>query len=93
MGRFQIFETDQFLQDLSQDFKVQGERIARKLKEYVYPQLRDNPHPGKNIRKLKNYQPQTWRYRIGSYRLFYEIDEKESIVYTLTVDSRKDSYR
>lgn len=93
MGRFQIFETDQFLQDLSQDFKVQGERIARKLKEHVYPQLRDNPHFGKNIKKLKNYQPQTWRYRIGSYRLFYEIDEKESIVYMLTVDSRKDSYR
>lgn len=74
MDKFKIFETDQFLQDLSQDFKGQGERIAKKLWEYVYPQLRDNPHFGKNIKKLKNYQPETWRYRIGDYRFFYEID-------------------
>jgi len=60
---------------------------------YVYPQLRDNPHFGKNIKKLKNYQPETWRYRIGAYRFFYEINTKENIVYMLAVDSRKDSYR
>ncbi len=93
MGKFKIFETDQFLQDLSQDFKGQGERIAKKLRDYVYPQLRDNPHFGKNIKKLKNYQPETWRHRIGGYRLFCEIDEIESIVYMLAIDSRKDSYR
>ncbi|HIJ75121.1 MAG TPA: type II toxin-antitoxin system RelE/ParE family toxin [Deltaproteobacteria bacterium] len=93
MGKFKIFETDQFLQDLSQDFKGQGERIAKKLKDHVYPQLRDNPYFGKNIKKLKNYQPETWRYRTGSYRFFYEVDEKESIVYMLAVDARKDSYR
>ncbi len=93
MGKFKIFETDQFFQDLSEDFKGQGERIAKKLKDHVYPQLRDNPHFGKNIKKLKNYQPETWRFRISSYRFFYEVDEKESIVYMLAVDARKDSYR
>jgi mRNA interferase RelE/StbE len=93
LDKFRIFETDRFLQDLSEDFKGQGERIAKKLREYVYPQLRDNPHFGKNIRKLKNYQPETWRYRIHAYRFFYEIDTKENIVYMLAVDSRKDSYR
>lgn len=93
MGKFEIFETDQFLQDLSQDFKGQGEKIVKKLKDYVYPQLRDNPHFGKNIKKLKNYQPETWLYRIGSYRFFYEVDEKDCIVYMLAVDARKDSYR
>jgi mRNA interferase RelE/StbE len=93
LGKFKIFETEQFLQDLSQDFKGQSERIAKKLKDHVYPQLRDNPYFGKNIKKLKNYQPETWRYRIGGYRYFYEVDEKESIVYMLAVDARKDSYR
>ncbi len=93
MGKFEIFETDQFLQDLSQDFKGQGEKIVKKLKDYVYPQLRDNPHFGKNIKKLKNYQPETWLYRIGDYRFFYEVDEKDCIVYMLAVDARKDSYR
>jgi len=93
LGKFKIFETDQFLQNLSQDFKGHGERIAKKLREYVYPQLRDNPHFRTNIKKLKNYQPETWRYRVGDYRFFYEIDTKENIVYMVAVDSRKDSYR
>ena len=92
MAKFRIFETDQFIEDLSADFKGRGEKIREKLLNYVYPQLRENPYFGKNIKKLKNYNPDTWRYRIGDYRFFYEIDEKESIVYMATADARKDSY-
>ena len=94
MDKFRIFETDQFIEDLgAREFKGHGEMIAGKLSEYVYPQLRNNPYFGKNIRKLKNYKPETWRYRIGDYRFFYEINEKDRIVYMLAADSRKDSYR
>lgn len=93
MVKFRIFETGQFLEDLTGDFKGRGERIKKKLSEYVYPQLRSNPYFGKNIKKLKNYEPDTWRYRIGTYRFFYEIDDKENIVYMLAAESRKDSYR
>jgi mRNA interferase RelE/StbE len=91
--RFRIFETDQFIEDLAGDFGTHGERVRRKLSEYVYPQLRDNPFFGKNIKKLKNYQPATWRYRIGKYRFFYEINETERVVSMITAESRKDSYR
>jgi mRNA interferase RelE/StbE len=93
LGKFKIFETDQFLQDMSQDFKGHGERVAKKLRQNVYPQLRDNPQFGNNLKKLRNYQPETWRYKISGFRFFYEIDTKESIVYMLAVDSRKDGYR
>jgi mRNA interferase RelE/StbE len=92
LNRFKIFETEQFLEDMQSNFRGQGARIREKLKEYVYPQLKENPHFGKNIKKLKNYQPETWRYRIGRYRFFYEIDEKERIVFMITADDRKDSY-
>jgi mRNA interferase RelE/StbE len=91
--KFRIFEADQFIEDLSQDFKGQGERIRKKLSQYVYPQLRNNPYFGKNIKKLKNYEPETWRYRIGRYRFFYEIEEKERIVYMIAAESRKNSYK
>lgn len=67
--------------------------IRKKLSDYVYPQLRDNPYMGKNIKKLKNYKPDTWRYRIGKYRFFYEIDENDDIVFMIAADARKDSYR
>ncbi|MCK5132108.1 MAG: type II toxin-antitoxin system RelE/ParE family toxin [Candidatus Sabulitectum sp.] len=55
--------------------------------------MRSDPFYGKNIKKLRGYSPETWRYRIGSYRIFYIIDNCEHIVYILTIDARKDAYR
>jgi mRNA interferase RelE/StbE len=92
LAKFRIFETDQFLENLTQDFQGKGQRIRKKMSEFVYPQLRNNPHFGKNIKKLKNYKPDTWRYRIGNYRFFYEINEKKQMVYMIAADYRKDSY-
>lgn len=88
MDKFKVFETGQFLKDLGQDFSGQHERIRRKLLTYVYPQLKQNPYFGKNIKKLPNYQPQTWRYRIGDYRFLYTIDDHKKIVFMITVDHR-----
>lgn len=92
MGNFKIFETNQFLKDLEQDFSGQRERIKAKLATYVYPQLRQNPYSGKNIKKLTNYKPETWRYRIGSYRFFYEINNQKKIVFLTAADSRQSAY-
>jgi len=91
--RFRVFETNQFIEDLTSDFGTHGQRVMKKLSEYVYPQLRNYPFFGKNIKKLKNYKPETWRYRIGNYRFFYEINEREHIVFMITAETRKDSYR
>jgi mRNA interferase RelE/StbE len=92
LDRFKIFETNQFLRDLEQDFSGQKERIKTKLTTYVYPQLRQNPYFGKNIKKLLNYKPDTWRYRIGSYRFFYEIDDQKKIVFLIAADNRQSAY-
>jgi len=59
---------------------------------YAYPQLRQNPYYGKNIKKLVNYDPDTWRYRIGDYRFFYTIDDHKKIVYMLAADNRQGAY-
>ncbi|MBA3062281.1 MAG: type II toxin-antitoxin system RelE/ParE family toxin [Atribacteria sp.] len=92
MTEFRIFETNQFLKDLEQDFSGQQERIKTKLVNYVYPQLKQNPYFGKNIKKLVNYNPDTWRYRISSYRFFYEIDNQNKIVFMISVDNRQNAY-
>lgn len=92
MGNFKIFETDRFIEDLGRDFSGQQERIKTKLAGYVYPQLKQNPYFGKNIKKLTHYQPETWRYRIGNYRFFYEIDKQKKIIFMTTADSRQDAY-
>ena len=92
MAEYRIFETEQFAKDLSRDFEGRAEKIRKKLLEFVYPQLRQNPYSGKNIKKLRNYKPETWRYRIGDYRFFYEISEKERLIYMIAAMARKDSY-
>ena len=92
MDNYRIFETRQFIEDKETDLGSQKERIVHKLLNYVYLQLRENPNFGKNIKKLVNYQPETWRYRIGDHRFFYSIDEKRKYVLMLTIDLRKDAY-
>ncbi|OGR92425.1 MAG: hypothetical protein A3I11_01890 [Elusimicrobia bacterium RIFCSPLOWO2_02_FULL_39_32] len=92
MDNFKIFETDQFLEDLEQDFSGRQDKIKLKLKSYVYPQLRMQPFYGSNIKKLVNYNPDTWRYRIGQYRFFYLIDDKKKVVMMISADSRGSAY-
>ena len=92
LTKFKIFETSQFLKDLEQDFSGQQERIKTKLVNYVYPQLKQNPYFGKNIKKLVNYKPDTWRYRMSSYRFFFEIDSQNKIVFMISVDNRQNAY-
>ena len=88
---FRIFETAEFQKALA---RLGPPRFLRKkLDAYVYPQLRQGPYFGPNIRKLQGYTPATWRYRVGPYRIFYSLDEAERIVFVLTVDDRKDADR
>lgn len=92
MDKFKEIETDGFKEDLNRDFGGQQGRIFKKLQEYVYPQLRNQPHYGLNIKKLKNYKPDTWRYRIGDYRFFYEIDDKNHLIIMIAAERRGDAY-
>ncbi|MCW9096013.1 MAG: type II toxin-antitoxin system RelE/ParE family toxin [Ignavibacteriaceae bacterium] len=92
MNKYRIFETERFQKDL-QHIAMSGQsKLGQKLQEYVYPQLRNHPHFGPNIKKLKRYEPDTWRYRIGSWRFFYEINEQEQIVFMLAASHRSSAY-
>lgn len=90
-SEFRVFETEEYKEALA---RLGPPRfLPRKLEAYVYPQLRQGPYFGPNIRKLQGYTPATWRYRTGSYRIFYSVDEVERIVFMLTIDDRKVAYR
>lgn len=93
LSEYRIFETNEFTQSL---FRLQASDesfIRKKLAAQVYPQLRQTPCYGSNIKKLRGYSPETWRYRIGSFRLFFHINNREKIVFILTLEKRKDAYR
>jgi len=92
LDKFRLFETDQFSKDLERDFSGQQKQLRQKLLSYVYPQLSSQPFFGKNIKKLVNFTPETWRYRIGNYRFFYSINEKKKIIFMIAADNRSDAY-
>jgi mRNA interferase RelE/StbE len=92
LSDFRVFETAQFLDDLSSISPARREKIEAKLRGFVYPRLRDQPYFGTNIKKLRGFKPETWRYRIVSYRFFYIVDDKEKIVFTVAADTRQGSY-
>jgi mRNA interferase RelE/StbE len=92
LGSYRIFETEQFAKDLQALARSGLSRIERKLREVVYPELRDRPHFGPHIKKLKGWEPETWRYRIGAWRFFYEIDEAERLILLVGAAHRSAAY-
>ena len=89
LNRFEIAETETFQRSIS---KKEISKIYNKIKTYVYPQLRINPFFGKNIKKLKGEFKDVYRYRIGEYRLFYQVAEKQIWIFIMDIVKRKDAY-
>ena len=92
MSDYKIFETNSFLDDVEDIGSNLRKKIYSKIQKYAYPQLKANPYYGKNIKKLINYHPPAWRYRVGDYRLFYEINEKEKIIFIIGIEIRHKAY-
>ena len=89
--KYKIFETNNYIEEIEK-LSTNIKKLENKIKEYVYPKLKENPFFGKNIKKLKGYKPETWRYRIDDIRVFYEIDDKEVLILMISANLRKDSY-
>lgn len=54
--------------------------------------LGENPRPP-GCKKLKGIQAESWRIRVGAYRILYLIDDGIRIVEVREVGHRKDIYR
>ena len=93
LSKYRIFETDEFANRMEKLTKRDATFIQKKLASFVYPQIRVEPFFGNNIKKLRGYSPDTWRYRIGRFRLFYCVDHDDAVIYILSIDQRKDAYR
>ncbi len=89
---YRLFETRQFQKDLERLARAGEQTVVAKLERIVYPQLRRHLHFGPHIRKLKDFEPDTWRCRIGAWRFFYEIDEGDRIVFLTAAAHRGSAY-
>lgn len=95
MASYRPFATRQFAKDpkdLDRLSRSGEQGVRAKLERVVYPQLRRHPHFGPLIRRLRDSEPPTWRYRIGAWCFFYEIDEDERIVFLIAAQHRGAAY-
>jgi mRNA interferase RelE/StbE len=58
----------------------------------IVESLAINPYPA-NTKKLKGKVKSHFRVRTGNYRIIYEIQNQELIIYIIEVGHRKDIYR
>lgn len=68
------------------DRRIDRDRISKRMQE-----LAENPRPY-GSEKLEGFESM-YRIRQGDYRVVYEIDDAERIVFVIKVRHRKDVYR
>jgi mRNA interferase RelE/StbE len=90
---YRIFETRTFQKDLEDIRKAGFPGLREKLRDYIYPRLAEHPHSGPNIKRLVEWNPPTWRYRVGAWRFFYELDERSRVVLMTVAEHRGRAYR
>lgn len=75
MNKYYIEET----KDFRKEIKKIDKKIIKKIIDFIYPILRNNPVSGNNnIIELKGKNlASCYRYRIGNYRLLYEVDKEK----------------
>jgi len=89
MSSYNIDESDKFKKSL----KKIPIGIVQDFKEKAYPQLRENPSEGHNIKKLKGQLEGEYRYKKGNYRLIYSIDEENKMVTLEKLEPRGSAYK
>jgi len=79
---------------ITRQVEKQLDALPRQVASLVEPHidaLHADPRPF-GVKKLKGYTD-TYRVRVGNYRMIYSIDDRSQTVTLLTIDNRKDVYR
>ncbi len=92
LSEYRVFETERFQRDVAAIARGGEKRVLGKLRGAVYQQLRSQPRFGPQIKKLRGFVPETWRYRIGAWRFFYEVDDAEKVVFMTAASHRSSAY-
>jgi len=88
LSKYQIAETKSF----EKIKKKIDKKLYSKIVNFVYPQLKENPLYGSNIKKLKDNLEGYYRYRIGNYRLFYLVEDEKLIIVVVDLRHRQQAY-
>lgn len=81
---YKIIFTNRAVKDLKRISKSEQLKVAAKLKEYAQ-------EPLNYAKKLSSPKIGTYRFRIGDYRVIFDLEGKDLVV--LRIGSRQDIYK
>jgi mRNA interferase RelE/StbE len=82
------------LSSKARKFYVSCQKGMASRLDHCFEELEKDPFHGPNIKRLKGRsQELLYRYRIGDYRVLYEVFEKEVIVLIVKIAPRGDVYK
>jgi len=81
---YKIVITKRAIKDLTNIDREMKDRIAKKVREYIQD-------PFTHAQKLSNPKIGTYRFRIGDYRIIFDIDGDELVI--LRIGHRKSIYK
>jgi len=77
-----------FTDRAKKDFKKLGVNIQKRLVDKLKEFSKDPLH---NSRKLLDFKTGSYRFRVGDYRIIFDIEEKDIVI--LRIPHRKEIYR
>ncbi|MEH1775285.1 type II toxin-antitoxin system RelE family toxin [Nostoc sp.] len=72
-------------------FATANQALAKKVAR-CFEQLEQNPRFHPNVKPLKGYFAGYYRYRIGKYRVIYQVDDATNQVLVTTIAHRREAY-
>jgi mRNA interferase RelE/StbE len=52
-----------------------------------------DPRPATGVKRLKGYEDQAFRLRVGDYRVIYKVDDAVRVVAVVRIGHRREVYR
>lgn len=81
---------------ISKSFEKQlsklDKQVIRVIKNWIIKNLVDTKDPRQKGKALTGNLKAIWRYRIGDYRLFAKIEDKELTIFLFDIGHRRDIY-
>lgn len=86
---YEVIFTDSALKELKKLYKP----VVRVIKNWVVKNLVDCVDPRMHGKPLKGNLKGVWRYRVGDYRLFADIQDDKLVIFLFEVAHRKEIYK
>ena len=78
---------------VAKEFKKLDSTTAKVIKNWIVKNLIDTQDPRQHGKALTGNLQGVWRYRVGDYRIFAEIHDKELLIFIFEIAHRSKVYK